>query len=65
MPVLHFSSDSVLLQKEFLKKNAVKRLHTIATQINMGHFWPNCDVKLFPTPTLKLRCIVGKLHSGL
>jgi len=43
MPVLYFSSGHALLQKEGLKKKkTIKRLHTIATQINIVNYRPNC-----------------------
>jgi len=40
-------------------------LHTVATQIDLGNYWPHCDVMLVPTLKLILRCLVGELHTGL
>jgi len=31
--------------------NTIKMLHSIATQINIGRYWPHYDVTLFPTPS--------------
>ena len=52
MPVLHFSADHALLQKKILwgvrlggwgrGKKGDKSLHTTATEINIGNYWPQC-----------------------
>jgi len=39
------------------KKSTTKRLLTIAMGINIGHFWPHCDVTLFPSP-MPMRCLL-------
>jgi hypothetical protein len=46
-------------------KRTMKRLHTIAIQINICNYWPNCGVTLFQTPMLKFGYLIGKLHSGV
>jgi hypothetical protein len=42
----------------------IKSRHTFATQKNISRDWSHCGVTLFPTPTLKLRSLIGK-HRGL
>jgi len=73
MPVLHFSSDRALLHKEIVggrggeEKREKKGGDCIpwpqkSIQVITGH---NVDDTLFPTRMLQLRCLFGKLHSGL
>jgi len=42
-----------------------KTLHTIVIKIDIDRYCPQCGVTFFPTPVLKLRCLVGKLHLEL
>ena len=48
-----------------LANKTINRPHTIATQIGIGNYRPQCDVTLFPTRILILRCLVGELRTGV
>jgi hypothetical protein len=64
IPVLHNRSVCALLQKGGLKKYDEEAAYHYHTN-KYRSCWPHCDVTLFATSVLKLRSLVGKVHSGI
>ena len=64
MPVLHFSSVWALFEKEELKYK-ISRMHKFAAQINIGNYWLQCYVMLFPKCILNSKFLFAKPHLGV